>query len=304
MTEAEYELLTRPHRRALQRLLLELSWFIEEAASLNVFSITSRLKTLQSATAKERRLQLPISNQQDLAGIRVVVSAVAEVNVIAGFLSVAEHNKLFKIVLTEDIDREDGYRARHIVVEAGYSITHSQFDVKVEFQLMTILQQAFNFTSRAWVYNRTPALPEDWKSRFEGVAGELRRLDGAISELHEAVLASAARGDPAEPLTPFSYQRIVEEVFSEKVSLDDAVDSTSRLIDLQCTTNGRLRSFFADERVRSLRDRFAGLTSERNRSLAQFWLEMPLHGFWLLAGVRLKPIHQFIDSLEKADRPD
>lgn len=122
----------------------------------------------------------------------------------------------------EVIEKDDGYRARHIVVEfKGHYSRFSSHHTLVEIQLQTILQNAYNFISRAWVYKNKYIYSNDWDQSFKQVSKELNQLDQKIFELQEEVL-KIAEGDN-EALTPFSYQRIVADIFSENVDLDDAV---------------------------------------------------------------------------------
>src|SRR5947209_6603425 len=131
---------------------------------------------------------------QDLAGLRVVVATADEVEVLATFLKDAESRDKLKIVSDRPIASADGYRSRHFVLEVGSSITHSIYDVKVEVQLHTIMEHAFNFISRAWVYKSDRAYPQAWQREFRSVSKVLHKLDDRIAKLHAEVLDSSIRG--------------------------------------------------------------------------------------------------------------
>jgi ppGpp synthetase/RelA/SpoT-type nucleotidyltranferase len=296
MDKVEYEKATRPHARALRQLLLDFEFFIADAGSLNVFSVTGRIKSLESASEKERRIGIPMFELQDLAGIRVVLATSDEVDVFATFLKDAENRKRLKIAIDRQIEHETGYRSRHIIVEVGSDVTHSVYDVKVEVQLQTIMEHAFNFVSRAWVYKTERAYTPEWQEQFTSISRSLRDLDFAISKLHQDVLESAARGGDREPLTPFSFQRIVKEEFAEEVSLDESVWSTRFLIDMGITTNGELRAFFRRPDLLALRQRLRDAKGRVRETLGGL-CDMSAHSFFTFWGVRQAAAEELLRKL-------
>jgi ppGpp synthetase/RelA/SpoT-type nucleotidyltranferase len=299
MNEAAYQKHTRPHARALRQLLLDFEFFFADAGNLNVFSITGRIKTYESAAEKERRIRVRIPEQQDLAGIRVVLATSAEIEVVAEFLRDEERREKLRIVSDKTIQKRDGYRSRHIILAVGPQISHSVYDATVEVQLNTILQHAYNFVSRAWVYKSERVLTPEWQARFAGVAVALAELDTRIGELHGDVLESAATGSDNEPLTPFSLQRIVSEMFGEEMPLDRAVWNTRFLIDLHVTTNGEAREFFRNSEILALRDRIRNLKDDRARSIMASVADMSMYSFFMGFGVRLEATHTLLDGLEE-----
>jgi ppGpp synthetase/RelA/SpoT-type nucleotidyltranferase len=297
MTRDEYLRFRRPYQRALQQLRLELKFFLQDVRGINVHEVSSRLKSYKSATRKCRP-NLPIADMQDIAGLRIVAATTTEVDTIARFFSRKADSKDLAITTDERIARPDGYRARHLVVEFDGHYTRSMYPTRVEVQLQTIMQSAFNFISRAWVYKRDLCFPKPWGKEFRQVSAVLARLDARITKLQTEVLDSSARSGPNEPLTPFSYQRIVAEVFSEMVELNNAVDSVRFLIDVQCDTNSKLRAFLGREDILDLRNRFLKLGSEKEQSVVQIVTEMPTHEFFLTFGVRIEATEHLLQSLK------
>jgi ppGpp synthetase/RelA/SpoT-type nucleotidyltranferase len=303
VNKEEYAKLTRPHARALRQLLLEFEFFIADAGKINVFSLEGRLKTFESAVEKARRLALPVGELQDLVGIRLVLATADEVDVMAAFIHDAAHRKRLKIASDLVVDRSNGYRARHIILDVEPEVTHSVYTAKVEVQLQTIMQHAFNFVSRAWVYKNDRAYSPDWRDQFRSVAGTLRNLDRDIASLHEGVLQSAASGSDDEPLTPFSYQRVFKDEFDEDVSLPDAVWSARLLIDMHLSTNGELRAFLRRPDILAVRDRLAKLEG-RARELLGGLCEMSASSFFMFWGVRAAGANELIDKIvASADNP-
>lgn len=292
MEHPEYDRFVRPHRRAIRQILLDLEFFQEDMGQLNIFSISGRVKDYDSAMRKSRQLKLPVQKLQDIAGIRIVTSTETEVDLVAQFFYRQQGSKDVEINLDQRISRPDGYRARHIVFVYRPRYTRSMFEATVEAQLLTICEHAFNFLSRAWVYKSAESMPTEWQKQFILVSGNLRTVDRTVNQLHAEVVSSANVMADDCTLTPLSYQRIVDSVFKEKISLSDAVDSCRYVVDLGIRTNGALRSFFQNPRIRAMRDQL--LTSQA--PFAKTWREgaasLSYHGFWLFFGCRLDFIYE------------
>jgi len=299
VNRAEYLKFRRPYDRVLRQLLLELEFFIENAVGVNIHSFQHRLKTYDSAVEKSSRLSLPIAKMQDIAGIRIVVATADEVDVVARlFTRKADSNDL-TVQSDERIDKKDGYRGRHLVLEFGGSYTSgSVYPALVEVQLLTLLQHTYNYISRAWVYKSERSFSEEWRAEFVQLSRDIAVLDERIAKLQKQVVDSSVLGSDDEPLTPFSYQRIVVDFFGEHETIENAVDSVRMLIDLECETNGKLRSFFGNSAILDLRERLLNMQSKSGRAVAEIIAGMELHRFFLMFGVRLQAAEEFLQSLE------
>jgi ppGpp synthetase/RelA/SpoT-type nucleotidyltranferase len=208
LSEIEYHQLLRPFERALQQIRLEFDFYLHDIGPLNLFTIETRLKDYRRATEKARRIQISIQKLQDLAGMRIVVATEPEVEVIKQFFkNIADIGKA-KLVKDERIDRKNGYRSMHMVLEVGHHFTHLPYlDAQIEIQIPTILQHAFNFVSRAWVYQNEEMFPRTWRDEFASVSSALCTIENTISRLQSAVVKEDR---PEAPLTPFSYARMVK----------------------------------------------------------------------------------------------
>lgn len=297
MNSSEYQRFIRPHERALRQLLLDIDFFIADSGRLNVFSVEGRIKTYDSATEKQNRTKIPLGQIQDLAAIRIVLATSDEVDVLASFFHDAAARKRLKIKEDQPITKSNGYRSRHIILEVGPHTTHTMHDVTVEVQLSTVLQHAYNFISRAWVYKSDREFSPNWRGRFHKLADDLAQLDVAVAELHADVLQSAASGGADEPLTPFAFQKLSEEIFRENVPLVDAVWYTRFLIDLHCATIGQTRAFFLRRDVMELRERFRLIRSEKYQRIVERYISMPLHRFYTSHGSQFEATRELIDSL-------
>jgi ppGpp synthetase/RelA/SpoT-type nucleotidyltranferase len=299
MNRVEYLQFQRPYKRVLRQILLDLEFFVEDLAGVNVHSITHRLKSFDSAFKKAETLKRPISELQDIAGVRIVVAAANEVDIMAEFFSRRQYSKDLAIESDKAIARKNGYRARHLVLKFNGHYLRSVYETHVEVQILTLLQHTFNYISRSWIYKTELSLPDEWHTEFQELARTLAKVDEQISKLQEIVVATSASMDDYAPLTPHSYQRIIGDVFGETETLDYAVDSVLRLIDLGCNTNGKLRRFFSNPSVLDLRERILELDSNVGKIFAQDVMEQPIHQFFLSHGLWMDGAEELLRRYSK-----
>lgn len=281
---ASYEAMVESHRRALKRLALEWDFFVRDVGNLNVFSVSARVKQYERAVAKSELLGIPIDALDDLAGLRIVVGTLAEVPIVMRFLTRQEVSNDLKIVKSGQIDRETGYRATHVVVEKRSDYQASVFPGRVEVQIHTIFQHAFNFLSRNWSYKQPWQVSPEWLDEF----AELSRLLTAID--HKAYALHLRQADfqvaiEESALTPRSYQAIVKSEFGEDIAVEDAVDACRMYVDLGYRTNAYLRQHFRDPRIADL---YAFV--ERRAAVSEtsaIFAKMGRSGFWSSFGVRI-----------------
>jgi ppGpp synthetase/RelA/SpoT-type nucleotidyltranferase len=291
LTPNEYLALTRPHRRLLQQLVVDLGFYIEDVGPLAIFSVEHRVKSYESALTKARRMQKPVEQLYDLAGLRIVVGTEPEVAVAKYFFRLKEIVKDLTIRREWVVEHSNGYRATHLVVGFGGHYTRSVFPVEVEIQIPTILEHAFNFLSHSWTYKAARPPGADWQQKFRSVASKLRRIDIDLASLHDGAM-SEKRAEDAAKLTPFAYREIAQELFVEDVPLQHAIDFVRQVTDRGVSTNEQLRAFFRREDVAKAWAIFVGMAeagSSFARSITEsrvmFWhslgLDMSLHDNWV-----------------------
>jgi ppGpp synthetase/RelA/SpoT-type nucleotidyltranferase len=298
MTEHEYHQILKPHARALRQLLLDLEYFLQDVGELNVFSVSSRLKSYQSALAKSNTMGIPASDLHDLAGLRVVVGTKHDVEIVSRFFSRQEVSKDLEIMSDRAISRKNGYRARHIVVLCKGDYKRSMYPGRVEAQIQTIFEHAFNFLSRAWVYKSAPRFSPQWEGSFRELSAQLEKIERIANDLHVEVLDSSMRDSPGEPLSPFSYRRIVKAVFGDELSIDDAVDGCRYFGDIGCDSNQKLVAFFTDKRIEILRQRFMRAKSKPGQIIGQNIAESKPYLFWMMFGVRYESAIEMLNDFE------
>jgi|GEM_PF-1739636 len=304
MNKIEFLRFRRSYERVLRQVLLDLEFFIEDLVGINVYAVTHRLKTFESALEKSERLKLKIDEMQDIAGIRIVVATLDEVEVLTRFFSRQSDSKDLTIKSNKVIAKKDGYQARHLILEFSGHYSRSMYPAFVEVQILTLLQSTFNYISRAWIYKADHALTEEWYSNFQKMSRDLAEIDQRIAHSQKQVVESSVSSAPNDPLTPFSYQQIVTEIFGETIQINDAVDVVRMLIDVGCNTNGKLQNFFGRDDILKLRDQMIMIDSEAGKVFAKLVTGMPINSFYVSFGLQFDSTKESIQMLNQVKPKD
>lgn len=297
VTKSEFVKFIKPYERVLRQLLLELDFFIEDAIGVNIHSVQHRMKTYESAISKSKTQSIPIEEMQDIAGIRIVVATANEVGIIERFFTRRAFQNDLIIQSNKEVKR-NGYSAKHLVLAFSGSYTRSSVSNSlVEVQLVTLIQHTYNYLSRSWVYKSTLELSTEWHREFLQISNDISILDDRIAKLQKAVVASSLSGSDMEPLTPFSYQGIVAEIFAEQVSLDNSTDIVGLLVGLQYDTNGIVRTLFSDPAILRVRQRIEAMLGTSGKSVAEVMLNLDMHMFYTTFGIRMPFFENVIIAL-------
>ena len=303
ISEKHYKRLIEPHRRALEKLRLELEFFLEDVGTIDIYKIQSRIKFWESASRKSSVISVPIEELDDIAGLQVIVGTQNEIPVLERFLTRQEYGNDLKILKKHKLYKPDGYRALHIVVELKGHYQTSIYPGRVEIQLQTVFEHAFNFLSRSWKYKQQHETSSAWDDRFVQLSEKLRAIENDASELHTH-LTKFIIDDENSLLTPHSYKILVQQEFGEDGTLSDAVDSCRFYSGIGYKTNGQLRQFFQNPEIQDLYNRIA--LNQSNQAIRHI-LRMGKTGFWILFGTRRSTpgLIDFFDALmvtkDKAD---
>lgn len=300
MRLSEYQRVLEPHRRALAKLELDLEFFLEDMGDIDIYNIQKRIKALESTLSKSKRLNIDVTDLDDLAGLRIVVGTQSQLPIIERFFTRQEYGNDLKIIKRNDFQRKSGYRAIHLVVELKSHYQRSVHPGRVEVQLATVFGNAFNFLSRSWRYKSNAELEKEWDKEFYQLSQSLNELESIAASLHKRVL-NAAAFDDLSSLTPHSYRIILHNEFDEEVKYEDAVDSCRWYTDIGIDTNGSLKSFFRNSEINELYS-YAMKNSKGSEPLSQL-VTMGKASFWSIFGTRINSpgMKEFFKSLVKAE---
>ena len=297
MKESDFKLLIRPHARALRQLRLNLEYFVEDVGNILIYKISERVKSFESATQKARQRSLEIGEMDDLAGLRCVVGTNAEIEILARFVYRMGISKDLLVVKDNLISRENGYRARHIVVTVPGRYERSVFDGRVEVQLLTIFQHSFNWLSHAWVYKSTIKSNSDWNNRFQRLSRQLEQIENEVNGLHKELVDSSVCRNSNGVITPLSVKQVAKIHFDEYISIDDAVDVCRTLVDLGCDTIEKLWIFLERDDIAQFKEHISSQISSRNGQIFQTFLDMTKLHFWVFFGPRLQESYKLVRKL-------
>lgn len=298
---SRYEALTQPHRRALARLKLDLEFFLEESGPLLIIDVTTRLKTLESAYEKSKAMGLALPDLDDLAGLRVVCGTRIDADALCHFFRTGLRGTSFKVLKDNAIDRSEGYRAHHIVIEVDEAFTGTWQGCKVEVQIQTALQNAFNRLSREWLYKSDRDLPESLNSRFRDFAKALKKLDEDARELQIELFSSSQGQRDPDPLTPIAYRSLLKEVMNEETDGENAIWYTLYYRRCGIVTCGELRTFFTRQDILELYERWQAKVTDDH---PMYTLVSDRQQFWRVMGMRPDWTREILDSGSCTKRDD
>lgn len=293
----QYSRLLQPHRRALARLRLDWDFFLEESGPILVVSVEHRTKSFERAAEKAQRLGIEIAELDDLAGFRVVCGTEIDAKSLCHFFRNGLRGTSFEVVKDKAIARRNGYRAHHLVIQVPEAYTGTWEPCRIEVQVHTALQNAFNRLSRAWLYNSGRSIPRDLESRFEDFSKKLDELDEMASGLQAELLTSAEGTRDDDPLTPLAYHAILRDSFSEEGDEESAIWHTLFYRRCGVETCGQLRTFF---RRPDITDLYGEWRSSSDGVEALRGLVVSKETFWQMCGTHMEWAREFLRSQRKS----
>jgi len=155
--------------------------------------VITRLKTVDSLTAKARRIGCPLTldavrdRVRDIAGIRVVCSFVSDVYTVAEMLTRQQDVTLLR---TKDYIAEpkpSGYRSLHLIVEIPVFLSDRVVAVPVEVQLRTVAMDFWASLEHKIHYKFEEDVPAVLRDELTATATDAARLDERMERLHAQI---------------------------------------------------------------------------------------------------------------------
>lgn len=185
-------------------LCTEVTYALEQALNkqgIKYHSVTSRVKTLDSFLEKIERKSYsnPLTQMDDLAGIRVVCLFLADLDRVSDVLS-----SLFNVIAKEDKVRQErvevfGYMSHHYICRLSSTHAGPRYDhikeLRFEVQVRTILMDAWANTSHYLSYKNEESVPQDLLRDFAALSGLLFVADRQFESLYVASSRSAAHAE-------------------------------------------------------------------------------------------------------------
>lgn len=155
--------------------------------------VSTRLKTVDSLTAKARRIGCPMTldavrdRVRDIAGIRVVCSFVSDVYTVAEMLTRQQDVTLLQ---TKDYiaqPKPTGYRSLHLIVEIPVFLSDRVVAVPVEVQLRTVAMDFWASLEHKIHYKFEEDVPAALREELTATATDAARLDERMERLHAQI---------------------------------------------------------------------------------------------------------------------
>jgi putative GTP pyrophosphokinase len=155
--------------------------------------VNTRLKSVDSLTAKARRIGCPMTLDgvrdriRDIAGVRVVCSFVSDVYTVAEMLTRQEDVTLLQ---TKDYIAEpkpNGYRSLHLIVEIPVFLSDRVVAVPVEVQLRTVAMDFWASLEHKIHYKFEEDVPTALREELTAAATDAAHLDERMERLHAQI---------------------------------------------------------------------------------------------------------------------
>ncbi|MEU4242579.1 GTP pyrophosphokinase family protein [Actinoplanes sp. NPDC026619] len=155
--------------------------------------VNTRLKTVESLTAKAKRINCPMALDlvrariRDIAGVRIVCSFVSDVYTVADMLTGQQDVTLLQ---TKDYIAEpkaNGYRSLHLIVEIPVFLSDRVVTVPVEVQMRTVAMDFWASLEHKIHYKYEEDVPAALRDELTAAAHESARLDERMERLHAQI---------------------------------------------------------------------------------------------------------------------
>jgi putative GTP pyrophosphokinase len=185
------------YKFAIDEVTTKVNILREEFAHLHDYNpiehVTARLKSPESILAKVRRrdaeptLDGIRASIQDIAGVRVTCSFVADVHTIFGMFSDQTDVTVVEIedYITEP--KPNGYQSLHAIVEVPVFLSAGPQYVPVEMQFRTVAMDFWASLEHKIYYKYDREIPDALVEELRDAADTAARLDARMQHLHRAV---------------------------------------------------------------------------------------------------------------------
>ena len=195
MTEKfNWESFLDPYIQAVGELKIKLRGARKQYQKQNRHSpiefVTGRVKPSESIKNKARLRGFTsenIAEMQDIAGVRVMVQFVEDVDEVLGLL---RNRDDFRIIQERDYinhQKESGYRSYHVVIEYPVEMVNGQKKIFAEIQIRTLAMNFWATIEHSLNYKYQGAFPEELKTRLATTAKIAFALDEEMSKIREEI---------------------------------------------------------------------------------------------------------------------
>ncbi len=167
--------------------------------------VSSRMKSLESLTAKLRRLGRPLtlddvrSDVHDIAGVRIVCSFISDVYLVAEMITRQPDVELVRIKDYIAEPKPNGYKSLHLIVDTPVHMSKGIEMARVEIQLRTVAMDFWASLEHKIYYKYDQEVPAELEAELTAAAAIAHRLDEKMELLHHASRAPGFAPEPSSP---------------------------------------------------------------------------------------------------------
>ncbi|EHJ52113.1 GTP pyrophosphokinase family protein [Streptococcus macacae] len=191
----DWEVFLDPYIQAVGELKIKFRGIRKQFLKQNRYSpiefVTGRVKPVESIKEKmalrgikEENL---IQDMQDIAGLRIMVQFVDDVNEV---LELLRHRQDMKIVYERDYIsnlKSSGYRSYHVVIEYPVDTINGQQLIFAEIQIRTLAMNFWATIEHSLNYKYHGEFPEDIKKRLEITSKIAFQLDEEMRQIRDDI---------------------------------------------------------------------------------------------------------------------
>lgn len=159
-----------------------------------IHHIESRLKSPQSIIQKLIRRGAPVniesmrSELYDVAGVRVIVQYLDDVERVASLLLGQDDVKLIVRRDYVSTPKESGYRSLHLVVEVPVFLSTGKRKVPVEIQIRSIAMDFWASLEHRLKYKQSEEVPSEIRERLRDCAERIAGIDQEMQEIYRIIM--------------------------------------------------------------------------------------------------------------------
>ncbi len=200
----EWEEFLDPYIQAVGELKIKLRGIRKQYRKQNRHSpiefVTGRVKPIESIKEKMVRRGITYDtleqDLQDIAGLRVMVQFVDDVNEV---VSILRKRQDMRVVQERDYithRKASGYRSYHVVIEYTVDTINGAKTILVEIQIRTLAMNFWATIEHSLNYKYQGDFPEEIKERLEITARISHQLDEEMSKIRADIQEAQALFDP------------------------------------------------------------------------------------------------------------
>lgn len=162
--------------------------------------VTGRVKHVESIKEKMERRAIPLDKlaeeMYDIAGLRIMVQFVDDVEEVVSILSKREDMKIAFVRDYITNMKESGYRSYHVIVEYPVETIRGREVVLAEIQIRTLSMNFWATIEHSLNYKYQGEFPDELKQRLEITAKIAYQLDEEMRKIRDEIQEAQALFDP------------------------------------------------------------------------------------------------------------